>query len=474
MIFFAAWRAAQPLTLTRYVDYIMAAQGFTQGSIKRHVMKLSSVMIVGFLAMTLGSLVEVFYLGMVGKLELAAIAFAFPLVMALNGITRGLGVGAASLIARSMGEGHREQAALLVTHCYLLIIGFAVSFSLAGQFLADDLFRLIGARGEVLALASGYAHIWLLGFPLMGFALASNGLIRAFGNATYPGYIMTIGPLVQVLLGPILIFGWFGLPAMGLQGAALTFVMSAFCQFLLALYWFLIKERLMRLTFEGLMASMTGILQVGIPASATNLIQPVSAVVVTWLLAGYGVSVVAGFGVASRIESVVGMVVIGISTSVVPLVGQNWGAYQFDRVREALNTCYQACLAWGVVAAIIMWLGAPFFVSLINADPDLVESAVMFLYIIPISIGFMGMLTVSTHCFNALRRPGPALLLSLARLLVIYIPLALLGSHYWGYVGVFVATAATNVLVGVLGYAWNRKVLATEQASMIASRALSL
>jgi len=287
--------------LTRYVDYIMAAQGFTQGSIKRHVMKLSSVMIVGFLAMTLGSLVEVFYLGMVGKLELAAIAFSFPLVMALNGITRGLGVGAASLIARSMGEGHREQAALLVTHCYLLIIGFAVSFSLAGQFLVDDLFRLIGARGEVLALASGYAHIWLLGFPLMGFALASNGLIRAFGNATYPGYIMTIGPLVQVLLGPILIFGWFGLPAMGLQGAALTFVMSAFCQFLLALYWFLIKERLMRLTFEGLMASMTGILQVGIPASATNLIQPVSAGVVTWLLAGYGVSVVAGFGVATLV-----------------------------------------------------------------------------------------------------------------------------------------------------------------------------
>jgi len=88
----------------------MAAQGFTQGSIKRHVMKLSSVMIVGFLAMTLGSLVEVFYLGMVGKLELAAIAFSFPLVMALNGITRGLGVGAASLIARSMGEGHREKA----------------------------------------------------------------------------------------------------------------------------------------------------------------------------------------------------------------------------------------------------------------------------------------------------------------------------------------------------------------------------
>lgn len=449
----------------------MAAQGFTQGSIKGHVLKLSSVMIVGFLAMTLGSLIEIFYLGMVGKLELAAIAFSFPMVMALNGMTRGVGVGAASLIARSMGEGNREQAALLITHCYLLIIAFAISFSVAGQFLVDDLYWLIGARGEVLELASGYAHIWLLGFPFMGFALASNGLIRAFGNATYPGYIMTIGPGVQVLLGPVFIFGWFGVPAMGLQGAALTFVLSAFCQCLLAVYWYLFKERLLRLTFEGLRGSTSGILHVGIPAAATNLIQPVSMGVVTWLLAGYGVSVMAGFGVASRIESVVGMVVIGISTSVVPLVGQNWGAYQFDRVREALNICYQACLAWGVMAAVIMWLGAPFFVSLINADPDLVESAVAFLYIIPISIGFMGMLTVSTHSFNALRRPGPALMLSLARLLVIYIPLALIGSHFWGYVGVFIATAATNVLVGLLGYGWNRLVLEAEQTVMLANRA---
>ena len=93
--------------------------------------------------------------------------------------------------------------------------------------------------------------------------------------------------------------------------------------------------------------SAVGILQVGIPAAASNMIQPLSMGVVTWLLAGFGTTVVAAFGVASRIESVVGMVVIGISTSVVPLVGQNWGARKFERVHEALNTCYAACLIWG-------------------------------------------------------------------------------------------------------------------------------
>jgi putative MATE family efflux protein len=449
----------------------MTAQGFTQGSIKRHVIKLSSVMILGFLAMTLGSLIEIFYLGMVGRLELAAIAFSFPMVMALNAMTRGIGVGAASLIARAMGEGDREHAALLVSHCYLLIIAFTISLSLLGQLGAEHFFHLLGARDEVLLLASAYSHVWLLGFPFMGLAMASNGLIRAFGNATYPGYVTSLGPLVQVIAGPFLIFGWFGLPAMGLQGAAWIFVLSSFCQMLMAIYWYYVKERLLRVTMTSFVDSTRRILQVGIPAAATNLIQPVSAGVVTWLLAGYGVSVVAGFGVASRIESVVGMVVIGIATSVVPLVGQNWGAMQFDRVKEVMNTCYQGCLAWGLIAAVIMWVGAPYFVNVINADPTLVASAVSFLYIVPISIGFMGMMTVATHSFNALRRPGPALMLSLARLLVFYIPMALAGSYLFGYIGVFAATAAANVLVGMLAWAWNRRVLAHEQMLLVARHA---
>ncbi|MCB1644064.1 MAG: MATE family efflux transporter [Pseudomonadales bacterium] len=442
----------------------MAQQSFTTGSVRRHVARLSAVMIVGFLAMTFGNLIEMFYLGMVGKLELAAMAFCFPVLMSLNAMARGIGIGAASLIARAMGENNREQAALVVTHCYVVVVIFTLSLAVAGQFEADSLFHLLGARDEVHSLATRYAHIWLLGFMFMGIAMTINGLIRSFGNATYPGYVMTTGPVVQVVLGPFLIFGWAGLPALGIEGAGWTFVISSFCQFAVAMYWFLIKEKLLRPTLAGFGESARNILHVGVPAAATNLIQPVSMSVVTWLLAGFGVSVVAGFGVASRIEAVVGMVVIGISTSVVPLVGQNWGAGLFDRVNEALNTCYQACLAWGVIASGIMWLGAPWFVSLINDDPALVESAVLFLYIIPLSIGFMGMMTVATHAFNALRRPAPALFLSVARLLVIYIPLAFVASRIWGYPGVFMATAVTNVIVGTVAWLWNKKVLNEERA----------
>ena len=440
---------------------------YTEGAIRDHVAKLSSVMILGFLAMTVGQLIEIFYIGKVGKAELAAVTFMFPISMSLNALTRGIGIGAATLIAQSMGAGDREQTAMTVTHCYILVLIFTIAVALVGQFGASYLFILLGASDQVLVLATHYAKIWLIGFPMMGLAMVSNGLIRSFGNPTFPGFIMTIAPVVQVIVGPFLIFGWAGLPMLGLEGAAWAFVLGAIAQVLLAAYWYFLRERLFRLSNGRFLASFNksavGILQVGIPAAASNMIQPLSMGVVAWLLAGFGTTVVAAFGVASRIESVVGMVVIGISTSVVPLVGQNWGARKFERVHEALNTCYAACLIWGLLAATIMWFGAGYFVNFVNDDPGLVDVAVTFLHIIPFSIGFMGLIVVSTHAFNALRRPMPALFLSVARLLIVYIPLALLGSHFFGYIGVFAATAITNVLVGIVAVVWNRRTLSREQ-----------
>ena len=440
---------------------------YTEGAIRDHVAKLSSVMILGFLAMTVGQLIEIFYIGKVGKAELAAVTFMFPISMSLNALTRGIGIGAATLIAQSMGAGDREQTAMTVTHCYILVLIFTIAIALVGQFGASYLFILLGASDQVLVLATHYAKIWLIGFPMMGLAMVSNGLIRSFGNPTFPGFIMTIAPVVQVIVGPFLIFGWAGLPMLGLEGAAWAFVLGAIAQLLLAAYWYFLRERLFRLSNGRFLASFNksavSILQVGIPAAASNMIQPLSMGVVTWLLAGFGTTVVAAFGVASRIESVVGMVVIGISTSVVPLVGQNWGARKFERVHEALNTCYAACLIWGLLAATIMWFGAGYFVNFVNDDPGLVDVAVTFLHIIPFSIGFMGLIVVSTHAFNALRRPMPALFLSVARLLIVYIPLALLGSHFFGYIGVFAATAITNVLVGIVAVVWNRRTLSREQ-----------
>ena len=279
--------------------------------------------------------------------------------------------------------------------------------------------------------------------------------MRSIGDPAFPGYVMTVGSVLQVLVAPPLIFGWLGLPALGIEGAAWAFVIARGSSFGMTAWWFLVKARMVRFETRGLPDSTRAILHVGVPAAASNLIQPLSAAVTTWILAGFGSTVVAGFGVASRIDAVVTMVVVGISASAAPLVGQNWGARRYDRVREALALGYRYCLIWGAMAAVLMWLGAPWFVSLISEEPELAAAAVAYLYIVPVSIGFLGMVNVANASFNALSRPAPPLVLSVARLVIVYVPLAILAARAFGYVGVYVVTALVTVVFGLLGRRWN-------------------
>ena len=435
----------------------MQPRTYTKGAIPKHVAHLSAVMIWGFLAMTLGQLIEIVYVGQLGTEAVAALTFMFPISMTLNAFTRGIGIGASSLVAQSMGAAEEDRLRRIISHCYLLILFLTFAISTIGLLFASSILKGLGAAPEVLPLATEYAEIWFFGFPAMGLAMVSNGIIRAYGDATYPGYIMTVAPVIQVTLGPLLIFGVGPIPAMALEGAAWAFVIGAMTQLALAAYWYFIKARLIPTSLKHLSSSVRQILHVGVPAAATNLLQPITLAISTFLVAGFGTGVVAGFGVAGRIESVVGMVAIGISTSVVPVVGQNWGAALYDRAMLAIKTCYWACLVWGVTAAVLMWFGAPFFVALITNDELAATVAVEYLLIVPLSIGFMGMLTVANHGFYAIRRPGPALALSVARLVLIYLPLALIASYYFAYLGIFAAIALANVIAGLAAATWFRK-----------------
>jgi putative MATE family efflux protein len=436
------------------------------GPMSGHVIRMSGFMIMGFLAMTISGLIEVVYLGMVGRDELAAIAFTFPVTMALGAMTRGIGIGSGAVLARAMGRGDREHAATLTSHGLLMVLVFTLACAGLLAWQAEPLFSLLGARDHILELVLSYITIWCIGFPCFGLSMVGSGLMRSIGDPAYPGYMMTAGSTIQVLIGPVLIFGWFGVPALGLEGAAWAFVIARCCSFSLAAYWFLLRERIIRWRMRSFTASARAILHVGIPAMATNLIQPLSTGVTTWIIAAFGDSVVAGFGAASRIYAVVSMVIIGIASSTGPLVGQNWGAQLFDRVNEAMRLCYQYCLAWGAIAAIIMWVGGATFASLINDDPEVIATATSFLHIVPVTLGFLGMMNVANGAFNALSKPAPPLILSLLRMWVVYVPMAIIAGRLFGHAGVFAATAIANLLLGSLGWWWSRRMLEWERAKL--------
>ena len=433
-------------------------RGFTEGPVHRHLLRLGSFMAMGSVSMNASMFAEAFYLGLIGTQALAAMGVAFPVTITLFAFAGGIGTGASSVTARSMGAGDREGAALLITHSHLLALGIGIVLGALGVLFAYDLVSLIGATGELRDLTTEYLTVYLLGFPAFMLSIVGSTLLRATGNAKSPGIIMTAGSILQIALGPPLIFGWFGIPALGIAGAAWAYVISRTLGMVLYVF-LLVRARMLRWSLTGVLDSWRRVMHVGGPAVASGLVMPAGMLIITRMLIGHGEAVVAGYNVASRVETLAHMILWSASSSVEPFVGQNWGARLYDRVKRALSMTHRFSLAWGVVTFVVMVLFGKMIVAIIDDNPVVIEVSVWFFYIIPLSIGFMGMTQIASSCFNALGKPTPSLVISILRAFAITVPLAIVGNYLWGYVGIFIATAVTNVLVGLLAWRWNWRVV---------------
>ncbi len=427
---------------------------FTQGPVHTHLIRLTGFMIMGLVSVMGANLIETVYIGNVGTNELAAISFSFPMIMLFQGISMGLGIGASSVVARTMGQGNKDKAKTLITHCFLLVVSLIILLAGIAYNFVDSYFSLVGADDLVHPLAVEYMKIWLCGLPFFTVAMVGSTLMRAMGDPKTPGLLMTIGSILHVIISPIFIFGLMGAPKLGLAGAAAGFVVARCVSFLMYAYVIIVRDQFFDLNMKEFKQSCYNILHVGLPAIASNMIVPISMAVITKILASHGTVVIAGFGVGARIESMIMMVVFALSMSAAPFIGQNWGAGLFDRVTHALKLSNRFAILWGVFAYCFFLLFAELLISLINDDPGVLEAATMYLRILPLSIGFMGLIAISTASFNALGKPMPPLLISISQMVIINIPLALLGDYLWGYVGIFIAGALTTTIMGIVSWIW--------------------
>ncbi len=442
----------------------MAILDLTKGAVGAQLTRMTIPYFLGISSMILASMIETIYIGILGARELAAYSFMFPVIMALTSISMGVGIGASSLIARAEGEGDREQVKRLATHTVFLTLALTLVLSCSTYFFLEFFYASMGAKGEVLQLVVAYAEIWVV-FGLVSFTIpmVSSTVLRALGIAKVPGYIMTITSGVQLVVSPILIFGLFGVPAQGLLGSAYGFLIIGFIR-IIAFGVLVANENILltREVLKGWLLSAKSIMHIALPSMLSSLIGPISIGITIALLAAHGDVIVAAFGVVSRIEMLVTMILGALASSVAPFVGQNWGAKQDDRVREGLSIAYRFCLFWGVVCFIVLGLFGDNLVGLINDDEQLTEAAGWFMIIVPIGFGLMGVGQVAASVFIALGKPMPPTILSILRTVVVYIPMAIVFDRYWGYIGIFISLMVANVLFGGAAYAWGKIMLRKE------------
>jgi len=426
----------------------------TQGEVSGHMLRLAGFMTLGMISFMAASLAEALFIGRVGTNELAAISFTFSVVFMLQGVSMGLGIGASSVVARAMGLGEVSKVKRLVFHSVILGTVISIVIGVAAYQFLGEIFTLLGAAGEVHDLVIAYMEIWLLGLPVFTMTFVGTTLMRAVGDAKTPGYLSALGSVLHIALAPICIFGWGPVRAVGLEGAAISFLVARHLAFLLFIYCFVFRDRMMQFEGSGFIGSCRQILHVGLPAIASNMIWPVSMSIVTRLLAGHGVVVVAGYGVASRIESMLVMVIWAIGMSIPPIVGQNWGAGAYDRVRTSLRLGRSFVLIWGVFSYLVFVLFGRELVGMLNDDPDVVAMAYDYLVIAPIAAGFGGMMNIVGNSFNALGKPMPPLILSILQMIVVNLPLIILGNYLWGYRGIYVGGVITTISLALVGWRW--------------------
>ena len=444
---------------------LKAGVDLSQGPIGRHLVNLTVPMFLGISSMIVASMVDTIYVGWLGTLELAAVSFSFPIVMAMATISMGIGIGAASIIARVVGSGDSERVRRLATDGLFLVAVLVVVLSIVCISFLDPLFSLLGAQEEILPLAKAYMEVWLLGLPAFALPMVATNIMRAVGNAKLPGIIMSAGAGMQIVLGPILIFGipghWEG---WGIVGAAWSFVISRSLAFV---YTAFVLRRMKLLTakveaWEVHRDSWHEILKIGVPSMMTNLIGPVSMAIVVAMLADYGHQVVAGFGVAFRIESLATMVVMSVSASTGPFVGQNWGAGAHERIYRAQSLGFRFSHGYSLLAFALLAGFGRYLVGLIIDDQVVVDATYAYLLIVPASYGFLGVGAVAASTFIALGKPMPTLVLSLVRMLVLFVPLAVLLEVGLGSWGIYAAIAVCNLVLGVWSVMWVRAMLRRE------------
>ena len=430
----------------------------THGPVPRALFNLTAPMVLGISSTILVQILELGFIGRLGTAHVAAITFTFPLTMLLSSVALGINIGTSSVVARGVGSGSQGDARALSTHSLILVFSTMLVLTVVGWLSIDPLFRQLGAGESLLPLIHSYLDIYLPSALLFTITMVAAGVARANGHATVPGYVMTFGALLTLVLDPILIFGWFGFPRMELAGAAAAAAVARIFTSGVLLYYVYQREFISLLSpFRGIWGSCRKILHIGIPAMLTQMIGPVTAAIITRMLASHGEVVVAGFGVATRIEAVCVMLLFALSSSIGPFVGQNWGAKRVDRVDRGMFVTYVFCIAWGLFGAVLCLLFGRIAAGWIDQSQDVVHVATAYLMIVPWSYGLWGVLMMSSASFNALGKPLPSTMLSFTRMFIVYVPLALLLDRAFGYSGIFIATATSNALLGIAGFIWFRR-----------------
>jgi len=430
----------------------------TTRPISKLIRQLAIPASVGFFFNTMYNVVDTFYGGLISTEALAALSLSFPIFFCIIALGSGIGTGATALIANAIGEKRKNKPSLYAMQAISFTVLVAVVLTIAGLIASPYLFRILGASETYLSLSLSYMNIIFLATVFFMLTFTFNAILNAQGDSkTFRNYLIA-GFLLNLILDPMFMYGWLGLPAMGLAGIAwATFLIEMFGAIYLG--YKVTKTELFCKGCTKLLRpqrrAFIDISKQGFPAGLNMMTVALGIFIITFFVSKFGQEPVAAYGIATRIEQIFLLPTIGLNISTLAIVGQNNGAKKYDRIRETIKKSLKYGLSLLTIGTIIIFIFSPQLMGVFTDDATVIAIGAFYLRIAAFMTWAYVILHVCVAALQGLKKPMFALYMGiyrqiLAPVIVFPIMIAFFGliGIWWGiFITVWSGTIFTVIYV---------------------------
>ncbi len=431
----------------------------TRGSVVRNIIILAVPMVISHVLNTFLHLVDMFWVGRLGSSAIAAVAMSGAVMMLVMTVIIGLVTGVRALISRFRGAKDNDSADEVARQALLVGLVMGLFLAVTGVLFSEKLFELLRAEPEVIVMGSGYMRILFGGGLVMLLGFLISVILYGAGDAVTPMLIMILTTVVNMIMDPIFIFGYRGVPAMGVNGAALATVLAQAIGCIWGLKVLLTGQSHIHIKFKNMKIDFGLIwrmIKIGVPNSLQMSFRSIMAIVLMGIVAGFGTSAVAAYGIGLRLQMIVLMPAFAVANAASTLVGQNLGALKPGRAFKI------AWIATGMdmivmgLAGIIFFIFAPWLISIFNNQAEVIQMGTVFLRITSLFYIFMAMGIILSRSLNGAGDTVSPMFISLVCLWGVQVPLALFLTKLpsLGLTGVWWAIVISNLLQGTITAVW--------------------
>jgi putative MATE family efflux protein len=432
----------------------------TKGDLGKQLWSLAWPLMLSIFFYTLYNIVDAFWVSKLSAEAIAAVSISQISLFLMVSLSMGITAGSGVIMAMHIGAKEKHEAERVLGQSFVLSAIVGIFFTIIALVFRNELLTASGAVGAVFDPAMEYFVVTAAGSMLLFLMFTVNFAFNAQGDTFTLTKLFAVSTLVNGILDPIMIFGWLGFPPLGIAGAAYATLISQAVFLVWAFYILSGPKMMIRFSFSNLTfvwGSVKKVLKIGIPASLTQVINPFGVAALMFIIAlGFKEIGTIAFSIGSRVEFFAFLPAIGFGFGAMSLIGQNIGAGNIDRAREAFKKSFLYGVGASAAFGVLCMLFAVPITRIFTSDPTVIGYAHSYIWIVALSYGFMSAIMIEASGFQAIGRSWPGFWIFFIRFFVVSIPLAYVLTSVYAFPleTVWIAIAAGNIIASIAGYLW--------------------